>query len=108
MISMLQGPTGRVLKDENKIRGLLFNSFQERWARTFVTNHIMPPMALKISSDQNEKLIIVVTDEEVKIAINSMQSNKTLGLDRFQMLLFQEFWPIIKKDVVLAIKNSLE
>ena len=43
--------------------------------------------------------------DKIEKIIGSLHSDKVLGLDGFPAFFFQQFWPIIKKEVILAIHH---
>lgn len=53
-------------------------------------------MPTVLSTEENEELVQMVTEEEVHIAMFSMKACKSLGLDGFLSAFFQHFWEIIK------------
>lgn len=53
-----------------------------------------------ISEEQNNELMKLVTEEEVKLAIFDMYPEKSPGIDGFNPAFFQAYWDIVKEDVV--------
>ncbi|KAL8125715.1 hypothetical protein AgCh_013104 [Apium graveolens] len=54
----------------------------------------------KVTDEQNESLMILATDEEVRKAIFSMHSDKSPGPDGLNPMFYKTFWPVVCNDVV--------
>lgn len=65
----------------------------------------LPVVESMVSMDQNDALIQVVIDMEIEEAIHQMKPDKAPDLDGFPNVFVHYFWPIIKKDVLDAIKH---
>jgi len=58
-----------------------------------------------ISGEDNEMLVDVFNEEEIKETIWSCDSMKSPGLDDFNFGFIKFCWDVIKKDVVSAVKD---
>lgn len=56
-----------------------------------------------ISKEENQALNIVLTLNEIKTTLFSMQDLKAPSPDRFPTLFYKEFWPIIEDTVTCAV-----
>lgn len=54
----------------------------------------------KVKQRDKMGLLANVTEEDVKSAIFSMHPEKALGIDRFNLALYQSFWQVVKDDVL--------
>lgn len=62
----------------------------------------------RISESMNERLIGVVSDEEIKEAVFSIKPPSASGPDRMTELFFQRFWNIIGSEVIKEVKRFFE
>lgn len=53
----------------------------------------------KVSDSANMALIVPFSEDEIRIAVFSMGSDKALGPDGFSMAFYQTYWDIIKGDL---------
>jgi hypothetical protein len=60
---------------------------------------------VQISLDENEKLLVVITEQEVKEAVFQMKHNKAPGPDDFPVEFYQIFWETIKVDLIALFKD---
>ena len=60
-----------------------------------------------ISSQMNQHLLKLATEEEVRQALFMMHPEKVLGPDGMTALFFQHSWHVIKKDAVEMVTNFL-
>ncbi|XP_027150198.1 uncharacterized protein LOC113750422 [Coffea eugenioides] len=58
-----------------------------------------------ITQDMNTNLTKQVDEDEIKVALFSMQSDKAPGQDGMTPLFFQRFWSTIKGDLIPAIQS---
>jgi hypothetical protein len=58
----------------------------------------------QISAEDNEKLTVVFTENEVKNAVFQMKHNKAPSPDDFPVEFYQIFWEIIKGDLMTLFK----
>lgn len=95
---------------EDKIGGIAMEYFKDLFSepgcqdpplRAALLQHI-PSV---ISEDLNKKLTLPFTQEEVEKAVFNMGKDKAPGLDGFPPCFFQEFWEIIKEDLMLTLNE---
>jgi hypothetical protein len=63
---------------------------------------------LQITPEENEKLAMVITEQEVKEAVFQMKHNKAPGPDGFPAEFYQKFWETIKGDLMALIEDFYE
>jgi hypothetical protein len=63
---------------------------------------------VQISPNENEKLIAMITEQEVKEAVFQMKHNKAHGPDGFPAEFYQIFWKTIKRDLIALFKDFYE
>ena len=59
-----------------------------------------------VSSDMKENLMSAITLEEVEKVVFQMKKGKAPGPDGFPIEFFQEFWDIIKLDLLAVAQES--
>lgn len=59
----------------------------------------------KINVHQNNELDQDVSEEEIRMALFSMQPDKAPGPNGFTAAFFRNHWDIIKKDYVRMVRN---
>ena len=66
------------------------------------TSRLMSPgrMIAQVSDEENAFLIAPFTEEEVRKAVFQMEHNKAPGPDGFPAEFYQNFWEIIKSDLM--------
>jgi hypothetical protein len=62
----------------------------------------------QISSEDDEKLMVVFIEKEVKEAIFQLKHNKAHGPDGFPIEFFQSFWETIKENLMALFKEFRE
>lgn len=55
--------------------------------------------------EDNELIMALVSEDEVRIVVFSMGVFKALGLNGFPLAFFQDFWDMVGADLVLATKD---
>ena len=73
-----------------------------------VPPHVQLDMANLVTADDNEKLLKLAHDSEIKDAIFQMDKFKAPGPDAFGAAFFQNHWHIIKEEVCTAVRSFLE
>ncbi|KAL0448962.1 UNVERIFIED_CONTAM: hypothetical protein Slati_1452600 [Sesamum latifolium] len=61
-----------------------------------------------ITPEEAEKLIQPVPAGEIMGAIFSIREDKTPGLDRFLLGFFKEAWPVVGRDITVAIQEFFQ
>ncbi|XP_027088449.1 uncharacterized protein [Coffea arabica] len=105
-MQQLQKEDGTWTENEAELGAEIGNYYRQLFTKsTESSNHeILAGIPKSISETMNQDLTKDVTEEEIKSAIFSMDSNKAPGIDGMSPLFFQKFWDIIKGDLVNAIK----
>ncbi|GKB48717.1 RNA-directed DNA polymerase, eukaryota, reverse transcriptase zinc-binding domain protein, partial [Tanacetum coccineum] len=62
---------------------------------------------LKLSEEDASRMIIEVSDEEIKAAMFDIDGYKAAGPDGFTSCFFKKSWHLVSKDICLAIKEFL-
>ena len=68
-------------------------------------SEILEGIPLSINQEMNTKLTKPVEEDEIRVALFSMQPDKAPGQDGMSPLFFQRFWSIIKGDLIPAIQS---
>ena len=106
-IGLLQKLNRDWCKNEQEIEKELCNHYRELFTPTKPGefDEILQRIPCTISSLMNEQLIKQVEETEIQQALFSMFPNKAPGVDGMSPLFFQNYWPIIKVDVIKAISS---
>lgn len=89
------------------MKGILLDSFKQRFLTASDPNRQIDLSFLPqwLSPEQQNELLAPFSDEEIKDAFFSMDPLKSPGSDGFGPQFFIAYWPIISKEVVVAIKS---
>lgn len=71
-------------------------------------NNIQRLMDFRCSETDKTMLIKEVTEEEIKVVLFTMPNNKSPGPDGYTSEFFKKTWPMVGKDVIVAIKSFFE
>ena len=74
-------------------------------SRSDCLDDILDGIPRTISDQINKNLTRPVEENEIKIAVFSMNPNKAPGPDGMTPFFFQKLWNVVKKKVVKAIKS---
>lgn len=100
-ISRLKDSNGDWQEDKDGIQKIITDYFSELFQSTVADGRLTDRESVKqVTSEQNQSLIMPVTDEEVKHAAFSMHPDKSPGLDGLNPGFFQEYWSVVGGDVV--------
>ncbi|XP_019435137.1 PREDICTED: uncharacterized protein LOC109341648 [Lupinus angustifolius] len=106
----------------NQIRGIWINEvwYEDDLAmRREITNYFKNLFSIRyllklklegvqfstLNDNQRSSLDVAFSDEEIRLAVWSCVGDKSLGPDGFNFRFFQEFWEVVKKDIILFIKE---
>lgn len=101
-VKELQDKEWNWMKNEDQIQHIVVKYFEELFASTQVEEREFMPREVvqQMTREQNEQLMVSVTDVEVKAAVFSMCPEKSPGLDGLNPGSFQAFWNVVGVDVV--------
>lgn len=71
-----------------------------------VENQVLACIPSLVIGEMNEKLLCPILLEELKRIVFHMRKGKSLGSDGFPVEFFQEFWDIIKLDLLDVVQES--
>lgn len=80
----------------------LFSGSQSQW------EEVVRNVPTSITQDQNDSLLLTITDEEVKAALFAMHPDKAPGPDGMTPAFYQRHWHIVGKDVVHLVRRFFE
>ncbi|GKA39447.1 hypothetical protein Tco_0731998, partial [Tanacetum coccineum] len=92
----------------NKVADQFVNHFQNFLGKSVPVKPLcnLGDIAVKkVSMEVAGKMIVKVTDEEIKRALFDIDSNKAAGPNGFTTYFFKKAWNIIGKDIFLAVKD---
>jgi len=99
---------GKEISEQEEIKKAARNHFKALLSAVPQTSNntdFLSPVERKITELQNGELDQDVTEEEIRLAIFSMQLNKAPGPDGFTVAFYRTHWDTIKKDYVRMVKN---
>ena len=106
-IYRLQNELGQWVDSQDDISQLLTHAFRTRFASPFST-----PRSLDLSfvhtiviPQDTSLLLAPVTQEEIKAAFFDINPHRAPGSDGFGSKFFHAYWPIVQKDICLAIQS---
>ncbi|KAI0511688.1 hypothetical protein KFK09_012320 [Dendrobium nobile] len=109
-IHKLITPDGEEISNQDLIAASGSNFFESIFNSNFLPNlntdfYFMPSL---ITNDDNLALNRIPNEEEILISIKDMNTDSVAGPDGFTNKFFQKFWPILKNDIINAVKDFFE
>ncbi|KAI0511114.1 hypothetical protein KFK09_011737 [Dendrobium nobile] len=109
-IHKLITPDGEEISNQDLIAASGSNFFENIFNSNFLPNlntdfYFMPSL---ITNDDNLALNRIPNEEEILISIKDMNTDSVAGPDGFTNKFFQKFWPILKNDIINAVKDFFE
>lgn len=102
-ISKLQSSSGNWVEGE-VLLGLASDYFTDIFnSRGMILNSLLDDFAPKVSAEDNMRLLLPFTIEEVKDALFSMAPDKSPGPDGYSPAFYQHFWKEIGQDIAQFI-----
>uniref|UniRef100_A0A2N9F9F3 Reverse transcriptase domain-containing protein n=1 Tax=Fagus sylvatica TaxID=28930 RepID=A0A2N9F9F3_FAGSY len=95
---------GAVTSDQEEIGEGLVNFYSHLFTDDEVRRPLLDGLAFS-SIDESDRICLdrSFTEEEVVGVVKDMAGNKSLGLDGFSMAFFQNYWAIVKDDVMVVL-----
>jgi len=105
LVTKIRNDLGGWIEDDKDINLKFIEDYSKRFKSNFTRPRIVPELGLPklITQSINDTLIRLPTMQEIKSVIWDFDPNKTPGLDGFGVGFFQEYWDIIKDDLVATI-----
>ncbi|KAI0513597.1 hypothetical protein KFK09_009624 [Dendrobium nobile] len=109
-IHKLITPDGEEITNQDLIAVSGSNFFENIFNNNFLPNlntdfDFIPSL---ITNDDNLVLNSIPNEEEILISIKDMNTDSVTGPDGFTNKFFQKFWPILKNDIINAVKDFFE
>ncbi|KAI0497161.1 hypothetical protein KFK09_020383 [Dendrobium nobile] len=100
----------RLETDPATIQTVFMNFFRDKWRTRDAQLDNWPPFGAneRLPNHFGEILTMDISDEEVWAAVHSMGNNRAPGRDGISTSFLKFYWPIIKEDVLLAIRDFFE
>lgn len=99
---------GKELSEQEEIKEVAHSHFKSLLTADLQymdSTDFLQPVECKMNAHQNSELDQDVSEEEITVAVFSMQSDKAPGPDGFTAAFYRNHWDIIKKDYVRMVKN---
>jgi hypothetical protein len=77
-------------------------------ANSTVQEPILELVTPKITQEENDRLLLPITKEELKEALFQMHPDKAPGPDGFNPAFYQHFWELCGNDIFAAVKEWLD
>ncbi|KAK1317289.1 hypothetical protein QJS10_CPA05g01669 [Acorus calamus] len=106
-INMVRTSEGIIINDQEQIHHYVEKFFEEHWTSRQHSVIQIPENLLsrRVPMEMAAQLILPFTEEEVEWAVRRLPFNKAPGPDGFPGEFYKAFWPIIKNDLVRAVRN---
>ncbi|XP_074327612.1 uncharacterized protein LOC141665526 [Apium graveolens] len=108
-ITKLQDLEGTWKEWDNGLENLIINYYRELFSGS--QSHweeVVKNVPTSITQDQNDSLLMTVTDEEVKAALFSMHPDKAPGPDGMTPAFYHRHWQIVGRDIVNLVRRFFE
>ena len=81
------------------------NLYKDEPYDEILQNEFLELISNKLNDSDKENLGIEISENEIFIAVNDLNTNKAPGIDGIPIEFYQKYWEIIKKEFVQVIKN---
>jgi hypothetical protein len=102
----------RIIKEDEPLKSYISDYYSQLfgppYSGQFSLDESRRDDILQITPEENEKLTMVITEQEVKEAVFQMKHNKAPGPDGFPAEFYQKFWETIKGDLMALIEDFYE
>jgi len=101
----IRNDIGGWIDDAKEINLKFIEDYSHRFKSNFIRPRIIPDLGLSklITQSINDELLRLPTIQEIKSIVWGLDLNKTPGPDGFGAGFFQDYWDIIKDDLVATI-----
>ncbi|VFQ83166.1 unnamed protein product, partial [Cuscuta campestris] len=106
-IRLLKNHEGKEMVDHNEISSFIVNHFESSYTQEFMGNlePILCHIPTLITDQDNQNMIKLPQEEEIKAAIWHLNPNSSAEPDGYNGEFFRYFWDIIKVDIISAIQE---
>lgn len=111
LIHSLRSSNGQLLKESEEIRKCAVTFYEKLFKKEYQEN---PEVAQcfyenlpKVTEEANAELRARISAEELHTALQSLENGKAPGLDGLPVDFYKVFWPIIGKDLLVVLRDSL-
>lgn len=105
-LNRIQNSEGEWLEEQSDIASEAVRFFQQQFTEDFPENFdVLEHNPEMISSDQNESLIQIPDELEIKRAAFALNGESSSGPDEFTGAFYQTSWAIIKKDIIVVVQT---
>lgn len=110
-VNKIRGPrndAGEWIEEEEQVQELIIEYFDKLYTASNVEETMSDRVCFKqINEEQKQTIMLPVRDEEVKVAILAMHSDKAPGIDGLNPAFFKTYWDIVGRDVVQILSRIL-
>lgn len=109
-VQRIKGQNGIWVEGQLEVEQTILDYFREVYTseRPHNFSECLNAAPRLVSQDINEELMRIVTDSEIKSAMESLGPLKSLGPDGFNGLFYQNHWSTVKEEVCKAVKEFFE
>lgn len=95
------------VNDVRGIKDIVLHYFENIFTSTKMVGgvDVLNSMQQGVMPEMNERLDKSFSEEEIKVVVFQMQPSDTHGPDGMTLFFYQRFWPIVGKDITLAVQS---
>ncbi|KAM6544160.1 hypothetical protein CsatB_008607 [Cannabis sativa] len=108
-ISQLQDNTGTWVNWESGLESVITGYFCELFQSSHInTGTVLDGVRPSVSRDQNNELLLPISEDEVRSALFQMHPDKSPGPDGMTPAFYQKHWSIVGPDVVQFVREFFD
>ncbi|XP_038986473.1 uncharacterized protein LOC120111970 [Phoenix dactylifera] len=106
-IRIIRSEDGQMSEDPDMIRRIMESFFKARWTEPLGGRRRveMPMPTVRVSEEETDVMIRLVSEEEMKAAVWSLEGDKAPGPNGFPPLIFRRYWMVVGQDITAAIQQ---
>ncbi|KAK2438202.1 hypothetical protein QL285_023013 [Trifolium repens] len=108
-IVKLVNDENRIVTTQPELCEVALNYFNNLFkANSSIHDPVLSLIAPRITQEDNDRLVLPITKEELREALFQMHPDKAPGLDGFNPAFYQHFWDLCGDDIFAAAKEWLD
>ncbi|VFQ98475.1 unnamed protein product [Cuscuta campestris] len=106
-IRLLKNQEGKEMEDQSEISNFITNHFENTYSEDYTRNmdNILPHIPNLLTDQDNDSMVKLPLEEEIKTAIWQLNPNSSAGPDGYNGEFFIKFWDTIKEDIISATQE---
>jgi hypothetical protein len=107
-IEQLKNEENEMITGQQNLCEVARRYFQELFKpKREIQEPVLSLISLRVSEEDNTRLVAPLTKEEIRIALLQMHPDKSPGPDGFNSAFYQNFWNLCGDDIFAAVKEWL-